>query len=140
MFVSSVIADFARSEDEDRERKQRIKKMKRYEEMKRCKNLRSVTTLGTTNHHKTFNTVKEAERVKNRMTMTIPSFLRFDIMKNVDAEPLEKKVIGKELNSFTMMWNSLNDYQLLTFSWESWRQSRTIERQRDREREKLFHE
>ena len=75
--------------------------------------------------------VKEAEGVSNRMTMTIPLFVRFDIVKQVYGDLLYKKAIGKELNSLNMMENSLNDYQLLTFSWDGYRQSHTTERQRE---------
>lgn len=102
MFGSSVIADFARnSEDEDRwENKE--KEDEEIQELAMC--------------HE-----KEAEGVSNRMTMTIPLFVRFDIVKKVYGDLLDKKAIGKELNSLIMMENSLNDYQLLTFSWDGLR-------------------
>ena len=71
--------------------------------------------------YKTFIMVKEAEGVSNRMTMTIPLFVRFDIVKKVYGDLLDKKAIGKELNSLIMMENSLNDYERLTFSWDGLR-------------------
>ena len=72
MFLSWLIADFAREdEEEDRVREQEKK-------MRRCKNLQCITALGINGR-------------SNRMTI-----VRFGNMKKVYIDPLDNKVMSHD--------------------------------------------